>query len=52
MLVFLTVFVAAIWGSGTGYLMPDRGLLRALVWPFALGVALARFVERETRSMK
>lgn len=49
MLVFLTIFVAAIYGSGAGYLIAGKGLLRALAWPFALGVALARFTEREMR---
>lgn len=47
MLVFLTAFVAAIYGGGFGWLMNDKGLLGAAIWPVRLGIALARMTERE-----
>lgn len=49
-MTFVTgLFVLWIYSGGVIYTLPHRGLLRALVWPVALGIALAKIADREMR---
>lgn len=52
MTAFMAILATMTYAGGFAYTRERRGIIRAIVWPVALGIALALFAEREMNFTK
>lgn len=52
MITFVAILATMTYAGGFAYTRERRGVIRAIVWPVALGIALALFAEREMHFIK